>query len=548
MVYASWMRSLQPAEACNKVNHLPEPQRCQYVKETADCMDNIYLINYLTWHYCHVDSRNKFNAFWSMLAMTVVATYIFWMMQKSVRAYFCPTLKVMADTFSMNENVAGVTLLTIANGSSDLFTAVAGMLVFSKWGFLMSMAQTLFHQTFVAGLVMLTRPFYVEPGYFLRDFGFLFLNTTFMDFIHKRESGITKLGAIPGALIYLAHVLVAIMDQRLLEARVHQLQKIENSELKAEQLEELMRQTDLGVHREKIDRSAARHRGGANRQLLQQFWASIFRFDKDQFRRGSFFVRFYLLVKEPMEMLLRLLVPVVDVEKPDYGWSKLLCCLQFIISPTYIFFILLKDVSLLGTAAYIMTFYIMLPLGCLIFWRTRTDTTPKFFRFTAILGFISVIFLIFFLTSEVMAMFFTIGTIWHMSQSFVMATAICWGLNAGDLVAGIALARQGFPRMAFAATFSSPVFGTFVNLALPLALETTVRSVANAFPVEEGSFGETVCIFVEVSLVISLMSALTTNFQMRRACGMLLVAYYLFFLAVLVLLETDVIHAYGVDN
>ncbi|XP_022229591.2 mitochondrial sodium/calcium exchanger protein isoform X2 [Drosophila obscura] len=441
-----WTRNLHQGDACNKVNHLPEPQRCQFVRETADCRDNMYLINYLTWHYCNVDSRNKFNAFWSMLAMTVVATYIFWMMQKSVRAYFCPTLKVLADTFSMNENLAGVTLLTIANGSSDLFTAVAGLLVFSKWGFLMSMTQTLFQHTFVAGLVMLTRPFYVEPSYFLRDFGFLFLNTTFMDFIHKRESGITKLGAVPGAFIYLAHVMVAIMDQSLLQARVYQLQKTEGSEPQAEQLEELMRQTDLGVNREKLTRSAARRRGGANRHLLQQFWESIFKFDKEQFRRGSIGVRIYLLIKEPMEMLLRLLVPVVDVEKPNHGWSKLLCCLQFIIAPTYIFFILLKDVNLLGTAVYIVAFYIMLPLGCLIFWRTRTDTTPKFFR------------------------------------------------------------------------------------------------------VDEGSFGETACIFAEVSLVFSLVAALTTNFQMRRACGLLLVAYYLFFVAVLLLLETDVIHAYGVDD
>ncbi|XP_001361248.3 mitochondrial sodium/calcium exchanger protein isoform X1 [Drosophila pseudoobscura] len=546
MVIDVWTRSLQHHDACNKVNHLPEPQRCRFVRDTADCRDNMYLINYLTWHYCHVDSRNMFNAFWSMLAMTVFASYIFWMMQISVGAYFCPTLKVLADTFRMNENVAGVTLLTIANGSSDLFTAVAGMLVFSKWGFLVSMTQSLFQHTFVAGMVILTRPFYVEPCYFLRDFGFLFLNTAFMDFIHKRESGITKLGAIPGALIYLVHVFVAVIDQRLLTARVHHLQKIEDSEQQAEQLEELKRQTELGVHRERIDRSASR--GSANRHLFQQFWESLFRFDKDKFRRGSFGVRFYLLVKEPMEMLLRLLVPVVDVERPNHGWSKLLCCLQFIIAPTYIFFILLKDVSLLGTAAYIMTFYIMLPLGCLIFWRTRTDTTPKFFRFTAILGLIAVIFLIFFLTSEVMAMFFTIGTIWHLSQSFVMATAICWAINAGDLVASITLARQGFPRMAYAATFSSPVFGTFVNLALPLALETTVRSVGNAFTAEEGSYGETACIFVEVGLVFTLMSALTTNFQMRRACGMLLVAYYLFFLAYLLLLETDVIHAYGVDD
>jgi len=44
----------------------------------------------------------------------------------------------------------------------------------------------------------------------------------------------------------------------------------------------------------------------------------------------------------------------------------------------------------------------------------------------------------------------------------------------------------------------------------------------------------------------SMLSVLTTNFKLRRACGFLLVSYYIFFVGVLILLEKGVIHAYGV--
>jgi len=69
------------------------------------------------------------------------------------------------------------------------------------------------------------------------------------------------------------------------------------------------------------------------------------------------------------------------------------------------------------------------------------------------------VFLIFCLTTEVNAMFFTMATILQVSQEFSLATAICWALSSNDLVANLSLAHQGWPRMAMTATFSAPVFG-----------------------------------------------------------------------------------------
>lgn len=78
----------------------------------------------------------------------------------------------------------------------------------------------MFLHIFVAGMVMLINPFYVEANYFMRDFGFLFLNTAFMDYLHKRQGGIGIGHTIPAALIFIAYVITAVVDQQLLKHQV----------------------------------------------------------------------------------------------------------------------------------------------------------------------------------------------------------------------------------------------------------------------------------------------------------------------------------------
>ncbi|XP_016991847.1 mitochondrial sodium/calcium exchanger protein [Drosophila rhopaloa] len=531
-------------DTCGAIHNLPETQRCRFVETNQDCLSNMNLINYLSWHYCKVDVRSSFNAFWSGLGMTLILIYVFWMMQLAVHHYFCPTLKVITDAFRLNESTAGVTVLAIANGSPDLFTAIASRLQSSKYAFLSCMSQTMFLHIFVAGMVILTKPFNYEPNYYMRDFGFLFLNTAYMDYIHKRPQGINWVSALPSPFIFVGYVVVAVIDQHLLMARIRKLERKRITLNEALQLEELKPQTQLPLKRQEIDWTS-KHQGKRNRRIFRQFWNTVAEFDTDRFRRGTLMVKVYLVVKQPIDMVLRILIPVVDMEKPLYGWSKLLFNLQLILVPTYIAYIIVRGYNIAGIAAYLLILMTMVPVSILIFFVTRTDTPPKFFRFTSGMGFLATIFLIFCLTTEVNAMFFTLATILKVSQEFSLATAVCWALSSNDLVANLSLARQGWPRMAFTATFSAPVFGSFVFLALPLVVQSFVNAPKN-ISVSEGGFGETVCIFVEVGMCFSMLSALTTNFNMRRACGFLLVFYYIFFLGVLILLEKGVIHAYGV--
>jgi len=51
-----------------------------------------------------------------------------------------------------------------------------------------------------------------------------------------------------------------------------------------------------------------------------------------------------------------------------------------------------------------------------------------------------------------------LGFAYGLSQSMLGVTVLAWGNSVGDLVANVTMARDGFPSMATAACFGSPLF------------------------------------------------------------------------------------------
>ena len=50
------------------------------------------------------------------------------------------------------------------------------------------------------------------------------------------------------------------------------------------------------------------------------------------------------------------------------------------------------------------------------------------------------------------------GVVFRLSSAVLGLTLLAWGNSIGDLVSDIAVAKQGFPRMAIAACFGGPLF------------------------------------------------------------------------------------------
>ena len=63
-----------------------------------------------------------FDSLFSVLLKTVTLTMLLF-----VSLSFCPALKVMSQVLRLSQNVAGVTLLALGNGSPDIFSAFAAI-------------------------------------------------------------------------------------------------------------------------------------------------------------------------------------------------------------------------------------------------------------------------------------------------------------------------------------------------------------------------------------------------------------------------------------
>lgn len=76
--------------------------------------------------------------------------------------------------------------------------------------------------------------------------------------------------------------------------------------------------------------------------IFQQFFYSLNPINVTDWLRASWLFKIIMIVKSPILVALRILIPVVDYELDDCGWSKLLNCVQLWISPSFIIYCISK--------------------------------------------------------------------------------------------------------------------------------------------------------------------------------------------------------------
>lgn len=82
-------------------------------------------------------------------------------------------------------------------------------------------------------------------------------------------------------------------------------------------------------------------------------------------------------------------------------------------------------------------------------------------QFLCFVGFISAVVWIYLLANEVVTLLTAIGLIMNISEAILGLTIFAIGNSVGDLVANLTVARMGFPNMAVAACFGSPMLSKF---------------------------------------------------------------------------------------
>ena len=99
------------------------------------------------------------------------------------------------------------------------------------------------------------------------------------------------------------------------------------------------------------------------------------------------------------------------------------------------------------------------------------DRPPSWRPLLSFVGFGVAVVWIYALANEIVALLKVFGVALGFSDAILGLTLLAWGNSISDLVADVAVARRGFPRMGFSASFGGPLFNLLLGIGLPFTVQ-----------------------------------------------------------------------------
>ncbi|KAG7385320.1 sodium/calcium exchanger protein [Phytophthora pseudosyringae] len=234
---------------------------------------------------------------------------------------------------------------------------------------------------------------------------------------------------------------------------------------------------------------------------------------------------FERFIWSPVEVLTvfvrRLTIPLVDEDT----WDKNLV----VVCPP--FAMLLFGVSVFSFSVedpvFLMTVVVLGgTFSAIIEYTTSPLAPPEGWQLAPLicLAFVMSVIWIMNIANEVLAVLETLGELFGISNSVLGVSVLAWGNSIGDLVSNMAIARDGFPTMAFAGCFAGPMFNLLVGIGLSLTIAIISRgplSMGEPSPLVYLGFG-----YLLLSLLLNIGIASSDGFRYRpRLCYTLLSLY-----------------------
>ncbi|KAL7752531.1 hypothetical protein RI367_002065 [Sorochytrium milnesiophthora] len=236
-------------------------------------------------------------------------------------------------------------------------------------------------------------------------------------------------------------------------------------------------------------------------------------------KNKAFLERLTALVVTPIYVLLRLTVPLVDMDTDDNdGTSSAMPAAGR--APAS------ADQQLLQRLFYVQTFIGTLLVSCTLsgwvglydawswpalaalyilsaltvtwitVWRVSRRAEARNSIVYVWMGFLVGIVWIYVIANEVVGVLRTLGTVLGISDSILGLTIFAIGNSLGDFIANVTMAKMGFPTMAVAASYASPM----LNLVLGVGVSTTWISLKNG--------GHPIALEVSSSILIAIVGLL----------------------------------------
>lgn len=213
----------------------------------------------------------------------------------------------------MSENLAGVTLLAFGNGSPDIFASLSNTSGDTELVYSELIGAAVFVTGFIAGIVILIRPFKVVERNYVRDvLFFLFAIVLISNCIHDGGYSLTE--GICTVMIYVAYLAVVIFQHFQMKRKAQKIRKlsavIENVESAAEIIriaENLEDITEIKIHCRKdssiildkdiLEMFTREFSGGANENLFNKFLKSISLIEQHDWNEAGWVMKFLMTLK-----------------------------------------------------------------------------------------------------------------------------------------------------------------------------------------------------------------------------------------------------------
>ncbi|XP_070490139.1 mitochondrial sodium/calcium exchanger protein-like [Chironomus tepperi] len=539
--------------------------RCHFISSHVECGRNIHYMNYLKFIFCTVGATNMHDYIGGFFIVCIMCVYLFITLGTTADKFFCPALAVISKLLGLSENLGGVTLLAFGNGSPDIFTSLLNTHGDTELMYTQLIGGAAFVTGFVIGAIMIMRPFKLEWKTYVRDvlfftFAAIYIHSSIHDQLYEIYEGFLTVG------IYLVYLTVVIIEHFIHKRTLKKLKESSSRSSSAEIEEDILKKlaelevlSEIQIRNRKNSSvifteemtAALRKEFGENRNesLFQKFIRAINPLDKRSWNESNCLGKFFMIIKAPILFILTLIIPVVDYSEELHGWSKLLNMLNIIILPQMILLSIHQFTYMIYgyVSLALLIFIISIAIDIAVYMTSRNDCPPKYHVAFAVGSFAGSILVIYNVAKEVVSVMTTVGIISDLTDSMVGLSILAWGNSVGDVFANIALAKQGYQQMAFAACFGGPMFNSLLGIGLTFIIKG-IRSDNNLAHTREGAMGPNCILFLVLILLFTLFALLCTDFVCRRSIGCFCIAMYVIFLLYCFLGEFEVMHPYGTDH
>ncbi|KAK3198191.1 hypothetical protein Dsin_021606 [Dipteronia sinensis] len=529
----------EDSEGCTGIHDYTDyKSQCIYVKSHSGCKQKGY-INYLKIFYC---TCGKFPILgYAFLLLWLVV--LFYLLGNTAAKYFCSSLESLSKILKLPPTIAGITLLSLGNGASDVFSSIAS---FTKSGdgdvgFNSILGGAFFVSSVVVGIISIVispNQISVDKHSFIRDllfFVFTLCSLLLIILIGK----INFWGAISFVSIYILYVSVVSASHFYYKNKDRKIDLFaipKNAFF-------VNSQVDFGeigipllgyVDDEKPISESKNIKIEVHDQQSSVRWFNL----DSSFCYYS--TKFLNVLELPLYLPRRLTIPVVSEE----NWSKPYAVISVTVAPLLLATLYNtqqqseKQPHMLGLprsslVTYMVAGLISIFLGNLAFVTTMKTTPPSRCLLPWLAGgFLMSVTWTYITADELVSLLVSVGNILGISPSVLGLTVLAWGNSIGDLVANVAMAMNGGPdgaQIAISGCYAGPMFNTLVGLGISLVYSSSSEYPSSYVIPSDNSLYETLG-FLIGGLLWALVILPRKNMKLDRFLGSGLLAIYMCFL------------------